>query len=197
MFSRPTRSDSDGGAQLCWEMDAVFDWWLVAPTQHVGSTAVPGLAAKPIIDVQTAEVDLGCAADAVAEVLSCSGWHLVPADFDARPWRRFLVRVSDGNRTAHPHLLQADSPRWAEQLAFRDALRADPALVHRYAELKRTLVTSHGNDRQAYTAGRRTSSVASSRSGRVRTRVEALLSGDRPTAASTSSAYVTTVIRRP
>lgn len=141
------------GAQLCREMDAVLARWLVAPTQHVGSTAVPGLAAKPIIDVQAAVVDLDCA-DAVAEVLSPAGWHLVPAHLEARPWRRFLIRVIDEHRVAHLHLLPGDSPRWVEQLAFRDALRADPALVHRYAELKRTLATEHATDREAYTAGK-------------------------------------------
>ncbi len=97
--------------------------WLVAPTRHVGSTAVPGLAAKPVIDVQAAVVDLGCA-DAVAQALAATGWHLVPAQLDARPWRRFLIQVVDEHRAAHLHLLSADSTRWAEQLAFRDALRA-------------------------------------------------------------------------
>lgn len=142
------------GAQLCEELDAVLARWLVGPTQHVGSTAVPGLAAKPIIDVQAAVVDLGCA-DAVREVLAPAGWHLVPAELDARPWRRFLVQVADEHRAAHLHLLPAGSHRWAEQLAFRDALRVDPALVHRYAELKRVLATEHVTDREAYTAGKR------------------------------------------
>lgn len=142
------------GAQLCRDLDTVLARWLVAPTQHVGSTAVPGLAAKPIIDVQAAVTDLGYA-DVVAEALSPAGWHLVPPELDARPWRRFLVQVIDEHRAAHLHLLPAGSPRWAEQLAFRDALRADPALVHRYAELKRTLATEHVTDREAYTAGKR------------------------------------------
>lgn len=141
------------GAQLCRELDAVLARWLVAPTQHVGSTAVPGLAAKPVIDVQAAVVDLGCA-DAVAQALAHAGWHLVPSDLDARPWRRFLVQVIDEHRAAHLHLLPAGSPRWAEQLAFRDALRADPPLMQRYAELKRTLATEHATDREAYTAGK-------------------------------------------
>ncbi|GAA1490550.1 GrpB family protein [Brachybacterium sacelli] len=141
------------GAQLCRELDDVLSRWLVVPTQHVGSTAVPGLAAKPIIDVQAAVVDLSCA-DAIAQGLSPAGWHLVPADLDARPWRRFLVQVVDDHRTAHLHLLPASSPRWAEQVAFRDALRADPALVRRYAELKRTLAIEHATDREAYTEGK-------------------------------------------
>lgn len=141
------------GEQLCQELNAVLARWLVAPTEHVGSTAVPGLAAKPIVDVAAAVVDLGCA-DAVAEALLPAGWHLVPPELDARPWRRFLIKAVDNHRAAHLHLLLADNPRWDEQLAFRDALRADPALVHRYAQLKRTLATEHAADREAYTAGK-------------------------------------------
>ena len=140
-------------ARQCQQLDAALAPWLVAPVEHVGSTAVPDLAAKPIIDVQAAVVDLGCA-EAVARVLAPAGWHLVPADLDGRPWRRFLVQVVDEHRVAHLHLLPAGSPRWTEQLAFRDALRADPALVHRYAQLKRTLAAEHANDREAYTAGK-------------------------------------------
>ncbi|SDT06590.1 GrpB domain, predicted nucleotidyltransferase, UPF0157 family [Brevibacterium sandarakinum] len=141
------------GAQLCRELDAVLAHWLITPTQHVGSTAVPGLAAKPIIDVQATVVDLGCA-DAIAQALFPAGWHLVPAELDARPWRRLLVQVADDHRAAHLHLLLASSPRWAEQLAFRDALRADPALVHHYAELKRALAIEQATDREAYTEGK-------------------------------------------
>lgn len=141
------------GARLCRELDAVLARWLVAPTQHIGSTAVPGLAAKPIIDVQAAVGDFGCA-DAVARALSHAGWHLVPPDLDARPWRRFLVQVVDEHRVAHLHLLPAGNRRWREQLAFRDALRADAALMQRYAELKRALATEHATDREAYTAGK-------------------------------------------
>lgn len=141
------------GHQQCRQLDAALARWLVAPVEHVGSTAVPGLAAKPVIDVQAAVVDLDCAG-AVAEVLEPAGWHLVPADLDARPWRRFLVQVVDGRRAAHLHLLPAGSPRWAEQIAFREALRADPALVSRYAELKRTLAAKHATDREAYTVGK-------------------------------------------
>ncbi len=141
------------GEQLCGQLDVSLAHWLVVPVEHVGSTAVPGLAAKPIIDVQASVLDLECAGT-VVEVLAPLAWHLVPAELDARPWRRFLVQVVDGHRAAHLHLLPAGSARWSEQLAFRDALRADPVLVHRYADLKRRLVAEHAADREAYTAGK-------------------------------------------
>ncbi len=115
------------GEVLRHELDLTLARWLMAPVEHVGSTAVPGLAAKPVLDLQAAVANLGCA-PAVAEVLAGSGWHLVPPELDARPWRRFLVQVGDGMRVAHLHLLTANSKRWGEQLAFRDALRNDPGL---------------------------------------------------------------------
>ncbi len=141
------------GEQVCRQLDAALARWLVAPVEHVGSTAVAGLAAKPVVDVQAAVADLDCAG-AVAHVLAPLGWHAVPAELDARPWRRFLVQVVDDRRAAHLHLLVAGSARWREQLAFRDALRADPALAQEYGELKRTLATRHAEDREAYTEGK-------------------------------------------
>ncbi len=140
------------GEGLRRELNVALARWLVAPVEHVGSTAVSGLAAKPILDLQAAVADLGCA-PAVAEALG-TGWHLVPPDLDARPWRRFLVQVVDDVRVAHLHLLTADSERWAEQLVFRDALRGDPGLMQRYAALKRKLAAKHGQNREAYTAAK-------------------------------------------
>ncbi len=124
--------------------------WLVAPVEHVGSTAVPGLAAKPILDLQAAVADLECVPD-IAFALEPSAWHHVPVDLDGRPWRRFLVKVSDGRRAAHLHVMTRDMPHWGQQLAFRNALRADPVLVERYAVLKMDLAARHADDREAYT----------------------------------------------
>ncbi len=141
------------GERLSRELEVALARWLVAPVEHVGSTAVPGLAAKPILDLQAAVADLDCA-PVVAETLG-DGWHLVPPELDARPWRRFLVQVVDDVRVAHLHLLTADSERWAEQLAFRDALRRDPGLVQRYAAVKQELAAEHAGDREAYTVAKR------------------------------------------
>lgn len=124
--------------------------WLLGPVEHVGSTAVPGLAAKPVVDLQAVVAELD-RAGAVAEALTPRGWHLVPPELDDRPWRRFLVRVQDGRRVAHLHLHRAGDPRSAEQRAFRDALRRDPDLRGAYAELKRSLAQRHRDDREAYT----------------------------------------------
>jgi len=141
------------GDELRCELDSALARWLTAPVEHVGSTAVPGLAAKPVLDLQAAVADLGCAPE-VAEALAGSGWHLVPPELDVRPWRRFLIQVVDDERVAQLHLLLVNGERWGEQLAFRDALRRDPGLVQQYAALKRQLATEHADDREAYTAAK-------------------------------------------
>lgn len=84
----------------------------------------------------------------------------------------------DDHRAAHLHLLPAGSPRWAEQLAFRDALRADPELAHRYAQLKRALAIEHATDREAYQQARQTSSARSSTISLAWTRGEVFPSSD-------------------
>jgi len=141
------------GEQECQRLDATLGGLLVAPVEHVGSTAVLGLSAKPILDLQAAVADLDCASG-IAAVLAPVGWHYVPPELDARPWRRFLVKVEEGHRIAHLHLMSLSHPRWRQQLAFRDALRADPVLAQRYAVLKGTLAARHADDREAYTSGK-------------------------------------------
>ena len=127
--------------------------WLTGEVEHVGSTAVPGLAAKPIIDLQAPVRELAVA-PAVALRLAPDGWHDVPPELDSRPWRRFLVKVADGRRVAHLHLMLAEHPRWTEQIAFRDALLAAPARAAEYGALKEELARLHGHDREAYTAAK-------------------------------------------
>jgi len=128
---------------------------IVGRVEHVGSTSIPGLAAKPILDFQAQVTDLDSAPQ-VAAVLAPQGWHLVPPELDQRPWERFFVRVADERRRAHLHLFGVDAPHWYERLAFRDALRADPALVDAYATLKTDLAAQHRDDREAYTRAKDT-----------------------------------------
>jgi GrpB-like predicted nucleotidyltransferase (UPF0157 family) len=127
--------------------------WLVDDIHHVGSTAIPGLPAKPIIDLMAGVGSLD-AAPAMARVLTPHHWHLVPPELDARQWRRLLVKVAAGHRVAHLHLLDPGTTRWAEQLRFRDRLCARPALAAEYAELKRRLAREHADDREAYAEGK-------------------------------------------
>jgi GrpB-like predicted nucleotidyltransferase (UPF0157 family) len=127
--------------------------WLVDDVHHVGSTAIPGLPAKPIIDLMAGVRALDAAPDIVL-VLSPHAWHYVPPELDARPWRRFLVKVAADRRVAHLHLLDPATPRWAEQLRFRDRLRQRPELAAEYAGLKRRLAREFVGDRESYAEGK-------------------------------------------
>lgn len=145
-----------GAAASAW-LGGVLAPWLVAGVHHVGSTAVPGLAAKPILDLMAGVRDLAAAPD-VAAFLAPRAWHLVPPELDARAWRRLLVQVQDDRRVAHLLLVRPGHPRWTEMLHFRDRLRGDADLAARYARLKRASAAAHPRDREAYTA-RKTSFV--------------------------------------
>ncbi len=149
----PDKAWRERGIQVVRLLEAALAAWLVAPVEHVGSTAVPGLPAKPILDLQAAVADLACASR-VAATLAPAEWQYVPPELDGRPWRRFFVQIADGHRIAHLHLMVQSSPRWGEQVVFRDALRADPALAQHYATLKRSLAAQYADDREAYTAAK-------------------------------------------
>ncbi|MCG8921586.1 GrpB family protein [Lentzea sp. CC55] len=130
--------------------------WLVDGVEHVGSTSVPGLAAKPVVDLMASVTDLDTVVDQAADRLAADGWAYVPPELDNRPWRRFFVKpdATRQHREAHLHLIEAGHHRWTDQLSFRDALRNDPELAQRYEDLKRELAGREGHDREAYTEGK-------------------------------------------
>lgn len=138
------------GDRLRRELDTLLKPWLERPAEHVGSTAVPGLPSKPIVDLLGPVRDLDAAEDAVA-TLAASGWELVPPELDIRPWRRFFVLPRDGARKAHLHLVAHDHPRCREMSAFRDHLRRDRRTAAAYGRLKQRLAKDHVLDREAYT----------------------------------------------
>ncbi len=131
--------------------------WLVDGVEHVGSTAVPGLAAKPVIDLMASVTDPDDVVVRAGELLAADGWCYVPPELDSGgQWRRFLVKpdAAGQRRTAHLHLIRAGHPRWAEQIAFRDALRRDDRLAQSYEALKLRLAARHAGDREAYTGAK-------------------------------------------
>lgn len=130
--------------------------WLVDGVEHVGSTAVSGLAAKPIIDLMASVRNPETVVGQAGERLAADGWCYVPPELDQHAWRRFFVKpdTTGQHRVAHLHVIRAGHPRWDEQLAFRDALREDAGLALRYADLKRRLAAEHPDDREAYTAAK-------------------------------------------
>ncbi len=117
--------------------------------EHTGSTAVPGLAAKPILDILVG-YPAGAAVPAYISVLT--GADYVHREEQEIPGREFFRR---GNpRAYHLHLTAIDSPFWRDHLTFRDRLRADNALRDAYAALKRDLAARFPQDREAYIAAK-------------------------------------------
>jgi GrpB-like predicted nucleotidyltransferase (UPF0157 family) len=123
--------------------------WLAEPVEHVGSTAVPGLAAKPIVDILAPVTSLVQARGAVS-ILVEDGWLDWPTDPN-RSWRFWFLRPHPDARTHHLYLIQYDDPHVQELRAFRDVLCANDALRHRYEMLKRNLAKEFRDDREAYT----------------------------------------------
>lgn len=130
--------------------------WLAAEIEHIGSTAIPELPAKPIVDLMALVTDPALVVAWAGDALAAAGWHYVPPELDRRDWRRFHVKAdaTGQRRVAHLHVIQVGEPRWRQQLEFRDVLRNRPELVARYAELKRELVRRCAGDREAYTEGK-------------------------------------------
>jgi len=132
---------------------------LVVSIEHVGSTAVPGLAAKPIIDVDLV-IDSPLTVPAVVDRLAGLGYeHLGDLGIPGREAFRAPLpsRLDDGSplRIAHHlYVVCSDSAELTRQIAFRDALRSNVALAQEYAELKRRLAATLGHDRDAYAEGK-------------------------------------------
>ena len=118
--------------------------------EHIGSTAVPGLGAKPIIDILGGVTSLA-EADTMLEPLCALGWDTSPAFNATLSDRRFLLRWPGGVRTHHLHLVVYGSEAWRERLKFRDLLRTHSDVAGRYLALKLELAERHHNDREAYT----------------------------------------------
>jgi GrpB-like predicted nucleotidyltransferase (UPF0157 family) len=116
----------------CAMLERVLAPWLEGGVHHIGSTAVPGLQAKPIIDIMAGVRDLEAARAAFEPLAALDyAWRA------HRPEAHAFFKPADGaEHTHHLHLTVPGSDLWRERLAFRDALRADPVLVAEYAAWK-------------------------------------------------------------
>lgn len=118
--------------------------------QHVGSTSVPGLRAKPILDIAVGIENLRHGADCV-EPLEDLGYDYLGADIVPG---HHLFRKGEECCTHHLHVVEYEGYRWNGMIEFRDALRASPALVTSYQRLKERLSYQFADDRAAYTAAK-------------------------------------------
>ncbi|QLE07757.1 GrpB family protein [Pseudoalteromonas shioyasakiensis] len=115
--------------------------------EHVGSTSVEGLAAKPIIDIMVGLESLEASKNAI-QVLESNGYCYHPYKGDVMHW---FCKPSPEVRTHHVHLIPFESKLWFERLVFRDYLRSHPIVAQDYAKLKRKLAIESGGDREKYT----------------------------------------------
>lgn len=117
--------------------------------EHVGSTAVPGLGAKPIIDILLGAPTLAIVERHIPELIE-SGYRYVPEFERAIPQRRYFVKVHGQPGHFNLHAVVYDTPFWKDHIAFRDILREDPGLAERYWRLKNALAARFRKDREAY-----------------------------------------------
>ncbi len=121
---------------------------------HIGSTSIPGLDAKDVIDLQLTVPDLEIA-DALAPALAAAGFPVVPGITTDNPkrghpnpddWRKRMHANADPGRPVNLHIRAAGSPGWRFALCFRDWLRAEPTAAAEYLALKRRLAAAHAGD---------------------------------------------------
>lgn len=121
--------------------------WNFGSIEHVGSTAVTGMVAKPVIDIMFGVKSLNESKPAIDALIN-SGYEYWPYKKDVMHW---FCKPSDAFRTHHLHLIPFESPLWNERIKFRNLLRKDNQLAIEYANLKRELSVKHCNDREKYT----------------------------------------------
>jgi GrpB-like predicted nucleotidyltransferase (UPF0157 family) len=130
------------------QVSAVLSPWLAGPVEHIGSTSVPGLPAKPVVDMLALVRSLDEVQAAVG-ILGANGWVFWPDD-PCRDYRLWFLRPRPEARTHHLHVIELDHPHARALLGFRDALRVDQDLRREYARLKKDLAQQHRDNRNAY-----------------------------------------------
>ncbi len=128
----------------------------VADIQHVGSTAVPGLGAKPIIDIMVGLRSLEDARRCIGS-LETIEYEYVPEYEVEMPYRRYLRRrLPDGHPVLgyHLHMVETASGFWQRHLLFRDYLREHPETAGQYEALKRELAARYGSDHDGYSGAK-------------------------------------------
>jgi GrpB-like predicted nucleotidyltransferase (UPF0157 family) len=124
--------------------------WLTGGVHHVGSTAVPGLSAKPIIDIMAVVADLPSSQPCI-DILAGLHYLYAPYRADEMHW---FCKPDPEHRTHHLHLVPTGSERFRNVLAFRDHLRTHPDAATGYESLKQQLAARFPDDRNAYTDGK-------------------------------------------
>lgn len=149
---------------LFGEMKQVYEeslHGLIESVEHVGSTAVPGLAAKPILDIDLVIRSRGVLSDVARRLESLGYRHEGDRGIEGREAFAQVAGAQtprDGSGRTWPshhlYVCAVDCAALREHLAFREFLRANPEKAHEYGALKRSLAEALGNNREAYTEGK-------------------------------------------
>jgi GrpB-like predicted nucleotidyltransferase (UPF0157 family) len=130
---------------------------LISRVEHFGSTAIPGICAKPIVDILVGVRSLEETRERVVPVLEAQGydyfWRASSGEDTPPFYAWFIKRDERGTRTHHIHMVEADFESW-DRLLFRDYLVAHPEVARSYADLKVNLSHRFPDDRVAYTDGK-------------------------------------------
>jgi GrpB-like predicted nucleotidyltransferase (UPF0157 family) len=117
--------------------------------EHIGSTSVIGLAAKPVIDIMIGLQDF-TSADDLVPLIEASGYEYFKKYEDEMPYRRYFAKNSQKARTHQIHLVELGGEFWERHLFFRDYLRQNPAKAQAYAALKKHLAAREWTDVNEY-----------------------------------------------
>ncbi|OGO05325.1 MAG: hypothetical protein A2Y60_04890 [Chloroflexi bacterium RBG_13_54_9] len=130
---------------------------VILAIEHVGSTAVPGLGAKPIVDIMVGVRSLADAVQCI-EPLQSIGYKYHPENEDSIPERRYFQKGPNDipNQHFHLHMVEITSDFWKRTLLFRDFLRTHPEDAEQYYQLKKELAEIYGSDREGYTSAKTT-----------------------------------------
>lgn len=127
---------------------------LALAIEHVGSTAVPGLPSKPIIDLLVGVASREKAKQRCIVPIEALGYIYMPEYAAWLPGELFFRKGPPGPWTHHLHMMEPSHPRWEARLVFRDYLRAHPEAARTYADIKQGLAASSKDDIEAYRTGK-------------------------------------------
>ncbi len=131
-------------------IEKILRAWVNEGIHHVGSTSIPGLAAKPIIDIMVGVESLAQSKECI-ELLAQIDYCYAPYRTNIMHW---FCKPSPEHRTHHLYLMEPTNPEWKARLAFRNYLRDNASARMEYETLKLRLSKKHKFDREAYTAAK-------------------------------------------
>ncbi len=123
---------------------------LILALEHIGSTAVPGLAAKPIVDIMAGVADAAAAETCLAPLADVGYTDVTPQPPEEKEWYYCLGKHPAEGRGYHVHLMQYPSACWDRHILFRDYLRGRADVARAYGRLKRELAARFRDDRPGY-----------------------------------------------